>query len=101
GGTLCRATCSGRLGCPSVTIDSPDVTLTIVSYNTADLLRRCLQSIRAIDPGPPVQTIVIDNAARDDRDDMVEREFPWVELIRNPSNRYFAPAHNQAFPLAR
>ena len=84
-----------------MTIDSPDVTLTIVSYNTADLLRRCLQSIRAIDPGLTVQTIVIDNASRDGSADLVEREFPWVELIRNPSNRYFAPAHNQAFPLAR
>lgn len=79
----------------------PDVTLTIVSYNTADLLRACLASIAAIDPGLSVQTIVIDNASVDGSADMVAREFPWVELVRNSTNRYFAPAHNQAFPRAR
>lgn len=78
-----------------------DVTLTIVSFNTADLLRTCLASIAAIEPGLAVQTIVVDNASSDGSADMVAREFPWVELIRNPTNRYFGPAHNQAFPRAR
>jgi GT2 family glycosyltransferase len=32
---------------------------------------------------------------------MVAREFPWVRLVRNETNRYFAPAHNQALGLAR
>ena len=84
-----------------MTQSNPDVTLTIVSFNTADLLRQCLRSIAAIDPGLSVQTIVIDNASSDGSADMVEREFPWAELIRNSINRYFAPAHNQAFHLAR
>jgi len=76
----------------------PDVTLTIVSFNTVDLLRQCLASIAAIEPGLVVQTIVIDNASSDGSADMVAREFPGVELIRNSTNRYFAPAHNQALP---
>jgi GT2 family glycosyltransferase len=80
---------------------TPDVTLTIVSFNTADHLRRCLASIAGIDPGLTVQTIVVDNASSDGSAEMIAREFPWVELIRNPTNRYFAPAHNQAFPRAR
>jgi GT2 family glycosyltransferase len=80
---------------------APDVTLTIVSYNTGDLLRLCLASIATIDPGLTVQTVVVDNASADGSADMVAGEFPWVELVRNPINRYFAPAHNQAFPLAR
>ena len=80
---------------------TPDVTLTIVSFNTADLLRECLRSIAATEPGLAVQTIVVDNASADGSADMVEREFPWVELIRNHTNRYFAPAHNQAIRLAR
>src|SRR5262249_3162428 len=45
--------------------------------------------------------IVVDNASTDGSADLVAREFPWVELLRNRTNRYFAPAHNQAFPLAR
>lgn len=80
---------------------TPDVTLTIVSFNTVDLLRECLASIAAIEPGLRVQTIVIDNASSDGSADMVEREFPWAELVRNATNRYFAPAHNQAIRLAR
>jgi GT2 family glycosyltransferase len=78
-----------------------DVTLSIVSFNTVDLLRRCLQSIQALEGGLAIQTIVVDNASADGSADMVAAEFPWVELIRNPTNRYFAPAHNQAIQLAR
>lgn len=79
----------------------PDVTLSIVSFNTVDLLRDCLASIAALDPGVSVETIVIDNASADGSADMVAREFPWVRLVRNDRNRYFAPAHNQAIALAR
>jgi GT2 family glycosyltransferase len=78
-----------------------DVTLSIVSFNTADLLRRCLQSIQGLAPGLTVQTIVVDNASADGSAAMVDAEFPWVELVRNDRNRYFAPAHNQALRLAR
>jgi GT2 family glycosyltransferase len=79
----------------------PDVSLSIVSYGTRDLLRDCLSSIAATAPGATVQTIVVDNGSTDGSADMVAREFPWVELIRNNTNRYFAPGHNQAFRRAR
>jgi GT2 family glycosyltransferase len=78
-----------------------DVTLSIVSYGTKDLLRACLLSIAALDPSGTVQTVVVDNGSTDGSAEMVAREFPWVELIRNETNRYFAPAHNQAFQVAR
>jgi|KBSSwiStaDraftv2_1062776.scaffolds.fasta_scaffold229963_2 GT2 family glycosyltransferase len=79
----------------------PDVSLSIVSFGTRDLLRECLASIAALPPGVSVQTIVVDNASTDGSAEMVVREFPWVELIRNESNRYFATGHNQAFARAR
>jgi len=82
-------------------LGSPGVTLSIVSYGTKDLLRECLRSIAAIEPGVEVQTIVVDNGSSDGSADMVAREFPSVELIRNDTNRYFAPAQNQAFAIAR
>jgi GT2 family glycosyltransferase len=84
-----------------VSASAPDVTLSIVSFNTVDLLRACLASIAALEPGLSIQTIVIDNASADGSAEMVAREFPWAELLRNETNRYFAPAHNQAVPLAR
>lgn len=79
----------------------PDVSLSIVSFGTKDLLRACLASIAAIAPDLRVQTIVVDNGSTDGSADMVAREFPWVELIRNETNRYFSPGHNQAFARAR
>jgi GT2 family glycosyltransferase len=79
----------------------PDVTLSIVSFGTKDLLRECLTSIGAIERGVTVQTIVVDNGSTDGSADMVAGEFPVVELIRNDSNRYFARGHNQALARAR
>jgi GT2 family glycosyltransferase len=43
-----------------------------------------------------VQVIVVDNASTDGAADMVAREFPEVVLVRNPVNRGFARACNQA-----
>ena len=84
-----------------MTAARPDVTLSIVSYGTRELLRACLESIAALDKGITVQTVVVDNGSTDGSPEMVAAEFPWVELIRNHTNRYFAPAHNQAFAIAR
>lgn len=75
------------------------VTVVIVSYNTRDLLRECLRSLRAQGDGEPVRTVVVDNASSDDSATLVREEFPWVTLIANPTNRGFAAANNQAFPL--
>ncbi len=67
------------------------VSVIIVSYNTRDLLRRCLKSLP-----PDVETFVVDNASTDGSADMVEQEFGSVNLIRNRVNLGFAAANNQA-----
>jgi GT2 family glycosyltransferase len=68
----------------------------IVSWNTRELLRRCLQAlepeIRALD----AEVFLVDNNSADSSPDMVAAEFPWVNLIRNADNRGFACANNQA-----
>jgi len=48
-----------------------------------------------------LEVIVVDNASADGAADMVMREFPAVHLIRNPDNRGFARASNQAGRHAR
>jgi GT2 family glycosyltransferase len=83
------------------TASVPEVSLSIVSFSTKDLLRACLQSVTELENADRVETIVVDNASTDGSAEMVAREFPWVRLIRNSTNRYFAPAHNQAFAVAR
>lgn len=78
----------------------PDLTIVVVSYETRALLRQCLQRLSR-PTALQQQIIVVDNASRDGSADMVEREFPDVELVRNSDNRGFAAANNQAFLLAK
>jgi GT2 family glycosyltransferase len=72
----------------------------IVSFNTKDLLRECLQSVQAQSSGVDYEILVVDNISRDGSADMVESEFPDVKLIRSATNLGFAAANNRAFPFA-
>lgn len=76
------------------TLITPDVSVIIVSWNVAPLLRRCLRSLVADAPDPSLQVIVVDNASSDDSVAMLRAEFPWVELIANDANLGFARASN-------
>ena len=49
----------------------PDLSVIIVSYNTRDLLRDCLASLRA-SVGPSLEIIVVDNASSDGSAAMVQ-----------------------------
>ena len=56
-----------------------NITAIVVSYNTRDLLRECLQSLLAecaqLPEGVNAEVLVVDNASRDGSAEMVEREF--------------------------
>ncbi len=77
---------------------NPDVSIVIVSFNTRDLLRECLQSLEKESQGISKEVFVVDNISRDQSADMVDREFPEVKLIRSQVNLGFAAANNKAFP---
>ncbi|HEX2987018.1 MAG TPA: glycosyltransferase, partial [Chloroflexota bacterium] len=107
------------------------ISIVIVSYNTQDLLRRCLESLvrnplhSVVSPadglampcmetasdnfsankasGPPVtcEIIVVDNASPDCSADMVASEFPQVRLIRAGANLGFARATNVGLEASR
>jgi len=72
----------------------------IVSWNTKELLRRCLQSLKPEVSAIDHEVFVVDNASADGSSDMVARDHPWVQLIVNDSNRGFAAANNQALKSA-
>lgn len=76
-----------------------DIAVVVVSYQTADLLPRCLQSILS-DSSARKEVFVIDNASTDGSSELVSREFPEVHLIANPRNVGFGTANNQAFRKA-
>ncbi len=72
-----------------------DLSVVIVSWNTADLLRDCLASLLARADGEGLEIIVVDNASSDGSADMVQREFPQAHLVRNDHNLGFACATNR------
>ena len=78
-----------------------DLTISIVSYNTKDLLRRCLESIFKRTKGLKFEIIVVDNASTDGSSTMVRHQFPQVKIIANKKNRFYTAANNQALKLAR
>jgi len=72
--------------------------IVIVSWNTAELLRACLDSIReqAGDfPYQSIEVIIVDNNSSDGSVDMIRSEFPEVRLIHNTHNKGFAQGTNQ------
>lgn len=77
---------------------APDLSICIVSFNTRDLLRDCLGSIRESRQrsGLGVEVIVSDNASTDGSPEMVAAEFPEARLIRNHENLLFARGSNVA-----
>jgi N-acetylglucosaminyl-diphospho-decaprenol L-rhamnosyltransferase len=66
----------------------------IVSYRSRELLRECLEALRAHPPSRPLSIVVVDNDSGDGTAQMVEREFPEVDLMAFSSNRGFAAATN-------
>jgi GT2 family glycosyltransferase len=76
----------------------PDLSIVIVSFNTRQLLKECLDSVRAglAESTLTSEVTVVDNASRDGSTAMVRKHFPQVRLIANEENRGFAAANNQA-----
>ena len=71
----------------------PSIGVAVVSYNTAPLLRRCLESVVGDTAGP---VLVVDNASTDGSAEMVRREFPTVRLRAETDNRGYGAAANLA-----
>lgn len=67
----------------------------VVSYNTREKLRHCLECIE-----PHHEVVVIDNASTDGSPEMVRDGFPQVRLIANKDNVGFGVANNQGCAVA-
>ena len=75
------------------------LSIVIVSYNTRELMGKCLDSIREADLQIPYEIIVVDNASKDGTVEWLKEQHPEVILIANQENRMFGPANNQAMEL--
>ena len=76
------------------------VSIIIVSWNTREVLRACIESVFENSGGVSVQVIVVDNASSDGSAEMVREKFGDVKLIVNSENRGFAAANNQGILAA-
>lgn len=75
------------------------VTACVVSFNTAEHLPGCLDTLAAQTHGD-LEVVVVDNASADGSADVVRRTHPQVRLLANPDNRGFAGGANQGLALA-
>jgi GT2 family glycosyltransferase len=79
-------------------VAQPEITFLIINYNTIDLLRDCLISIKA-QTAVLHHILVIDNHSNDGSPEMVVAEFPTVQLIANQQNTGFPKAVNQGLAV--
>jgi N-acetylglucosaminyl-diphospho-decaprenol L-rhamnosyltransferase len=67
------------------------VAAVVVSFNTAELLERCLHSVM---DAHPAEVIVVDNGSTDGSVAMAQERFPQVRLITPETNRGYGAAAN-------
>ena len=76
----------------------PLVSVVIVTYNSKQLIERCLAPFVATNL-PDFDVIIWDNCSTDGTAEYVSKLFPYFKLIRSPNNIGFAAANNSAFEL--
>lgn len=78
-----------------------ELSICILTLNSRDYLRACLDSIREFPPEGGYEIIVADNGSNDGTVAMLEQEFPEVQIIRNERNLGFTMPNNQMLRLAK
>lgn len=90
------------MGVPRPDTMSPTtLTVLVVSWNTVDLLRICLNAVLGTVGDLTHEIIVIDNGSTDGSLAMIQTHFTTVRTIRNEANLGFARANNTGLQTAR
>jgi N-acetylglucosaminyl-diphospho-decaprenol L-rhamnosyltransferase len=71
------------------------ITAAVVSWNTRELLDRCLESLRPDAESGRLAVWVVDNASTDGSAELVRERHPWAELIASDQNLGFGAAVNR------
>lgn len=81
----------------------PDLLVSVVNYQTTDLLDQCLGALEAERAawGEALEVVVSDNGSGDASSDLVRASYPRVRLIQHDRNLGFGAAHNLALSGAR
>lgn len=71
----------------------PKVSIIMLNWNSYPVTRDCLLSLRKMSY-PNFEVILVDNGSHDSSPEELSRDFPEVEMIRNPRNLGFAAGNN-------
>jgi len=77
------------------------LSIIILNYNTKDLLRACLSSVKASTDKLKKEIIVVDNASKDSSVAMIKQSFPQVKLIQADANNGYAAGNNLGLKVAK
>jgi GT2 family glycosyltransferase len=78
----------------------PDVSIIVVSFNTAHLLEKFFAALESARGSLCLQIIVVDNASCDGSVERLRARIPHIKVIENKRNIGFGRANNQALPYA-
>jgi GT2 family glycosyltransferase len=71
----------------------------VLAYGEYDYTRECLRSLLALDP-PADRILLVDNGSPDGTAERARAEFPGVEVLALPENRFFAGGVNEGLKRA-
>lgn len=80
---------------------NPTLSIVILSFNTKEITKDCLASLRKVKDEISFETIVSDNGSSDASVEMIKEEFPEVKVIENGENLGFSKGNNKAKGLAK
>ena len=78
-----------------------DVSIIFVNYKTKDLTINAIKSVFEKTQGIDFEIFVIDNNSQDGSIEAIEKEFPNINIIKNPINGGFGAANNIAIKQAK
>ena len=81
-------------------MSSPELSIIIVNWNSAEYLHRCLGSIFCNSGALDFEVLVVDNGSYDGCAEMLAQYFPEVHFLQLPENLGFAAANNLAFAFS-
>jgi GT2 family glycosyltransferase len=79
---------------------APDVSIVIVTYNNANCIEVCLDSIYGSCPATKVEIVVVDNCSVDKGVAIIQEKYERVKVVANKENVGFAAAVNQGMNVA-
>lgn len=77
------------------------LSICIVTYESRDFLKACLRSLQETTTGLKYEITVVDNGSHDGAAEMLQEDFPFVQLIRNEENLGYTRPMNQALQASQ